>query len=144
MQLINTAVYDQVSQQRSRAIAETMEQQQKRRDMVEKARLQKHLQHMQVQSAQANKSAAASELAPVPHEIEVEGLRFRITDGGSKLVRVLGEVQPLCALGYSSLMSPDGPNASIPTPKKTSLAGVTFFRSKNGNLYRAGLVKTKK
>lgn len=31
-----------------------------------------------------------------------------------------------------------------PTPKKACVGGVTFLRSKNGNLYRSGIVKAKK
>jgi hypothetical protein len=31
-----------------------------------------------------------------------------------------------------------------PTPKKAYVGGVTFLRSKNGNLYRSGIVKAKK
>ncbi len=30
------------------------------------------------------------------------------------------------------------------TPKKAHVGGVTFLRSKNGNLYRSGIVKAKK
>lgn len=31
-----------------------------------------------------------------------------------------------------------------PTPKKAHVGGVTFLRSKNGNLYRSGIVKATK
>ncbi|KAL8943968.1 MAG: hypothetical protein Q9211_000786 [Gyalolechia sp. 1 TL-2023] len=33
---------------------------------------------------------------------------------------------------------------SLPTPKRTSVHGVTFVRSKHGNLYRSGMVLASK
>lgn len=89
-QLINASVYNQVSQHRSQAIAETMAQKRKLRDIKEKARLQKHFQYMQAQKTLTVASSALSEPTSSVHEIRVEGLPFRITDGGSKLVRILG------------------------------------------------------
>lgn len=92
MQLINASVYDQVSQQRNQAIAETMLQKRRLRDAKEKARLQKHFQHLQPHDG-TSKVSIPSERAPSTHEIYVEGLPFRISDGGSKLIRVFGKTQ---------------------------------------------------
>ena len=39
---------------------------------------------------------------------------------------------------------PDDPNTARATPKRVKIAGITFIRSKNGNLYRSGLIKNKK
>lgn len=143
MQLINASVYDQVSQQRSRAIAETMEQKRKQRNLRETAKLQKHFRHMQAMGSQSPAAVpSANQLIP---EIKVEGLPFRVVDGGSKLVRVFGKPQILRLMFHGpNIRTLDGPDAAKPTPKKAIVAGVRFFRSKRGNLYRAGLVKTKK
>ena len=43
-----------------------------------------------------------------------------------------------------SKTSPDDPNTARATPKRVKIAGITFIRSKNGNLYRSGLIKNKK
>jgi len=116
VQLINPAVYDQLSQQRVRDLAESEEKKRQLRAMKEKARLQKHFQHTDDTSS-ANAYRA-------PPQIQVEGVQFHVVSGGSKLVRL--------------------PNQNQSTPKQAKIAGVTFLRSKNGNLYRAGLVKEKK
>lgn len=74
-------------------------------------------------------------------EIVVNDLRFRVATDGSKLIRMFG----MFRLGSNPdrrLKIADGPRADAQaTPKQTKVAGVTFLRSKNGNLYRAGLVK---
>lgn len=127
MQLINTSVYDQLSQQRARSMAATLEQKQHERDLREKAKLSKHFQNT---STQYYRSAAGNTQVhgdSKVHEIQIDGIRFQVTDGGSKLIRVSGDSNPAHA-----------------TPKQAKIGGVTFFRSKNGNLYRAGLIKAKK
>lgn len=73
----------------------------------------------------------------------MEGIRFRVANNGSKLVKVPGA--PQSSLLYAwflahILMSGDlnGPKA---TPKMALVGGVKFHRSKNGNMYRQAIVK---
>ncbi|KAI7551100.1 hypothetical protein KC331_g2766 [Hortaea werneckii] len=55
------------------------------------------------------------------HMLDVAGLRFRVAARGSKLVRVY-----------------DGVTDSQETPKRAQVLQVNFFRTKHGNLARAG------
>ncbi|GME22232.1 Zinc finger CCCH-type protein [Neofusicoccum parvum] len=123
MQLINPAIYDQVAQQRAKAIEQSTEQRRQQRSMKEKAKLSKHFQAIQTGQPPIGTQSAA---APQSYEIEVDNIRFRVADGGSKLTRISND-----------------PNTARATPKQAKIGGVTFLRSKNGNLYRSGLIKTR-
>lgn len=73
----------------------------------------------------------------------MEGIRFRVANNGSKLVKIPGAPQPslFCArLPAHQSISGDlnGPKA---TPKMALVGGVKFHRSKNGNMYRQAIVK---
>lgn len=81
MQLINSAIYDKETQTRNKAIEETRKQKALRRDQREKQKIERHLRAHEVYSA----------ATPAVHEITVNGLRFHILDGGSKLARIRGE-----------------------------------------------------
>lgn len=137
MQLINPAIYDQVAQQRAKDIEQSTEQRRQQRNLKEKARLSKHFQIQQ-------EASVGNQAATTPHnyEIEVDSIRFRVTDGGSKLVRTSSTLAAEMAHGCSKNMIGD-PNTARATPKQAKIGGVTFLRSKNGNLYRSGLIKNK-
>lgn len=78
----------------------------------------------------------------VNRELEIEGIRFSMKEDGSKLVRVTGEPQRK----DDSREEPDilkvlEMSESYPkTPKKAVVAGVDFFRTKNGNLLRSATI----
>ena len=82
MQLINSSVYDKESQARNRAIEETRRQKALRRDQREKQKIERHLDTLTSRAGQAT---------VVSHELSINGLRFQVADGGSKLVRIRGE-----------------------------------------------------
>ncbi|KEQ80255.1 hypothetical protein M438DRAFT_368786 [Aureobasidium pullulans EXF-150] len=123
MQLINTAVYDQKTQQRQLEIEATEQERQRLRDVKEKAKVIKAFQAHSTGSTPYGAASSASTAAV--HDIQINNLRFRVAADGSKLIRMFDD-------------SNTDPGA---TPKSAKVAGVTFHRSKNGNLYRAGLVK---
>ncbi|KAL9064560.1 MAG: hypothetical protein Q9157_007781 [Trypethelium eluteriae] len=79
-QLINTAVFEQKTQERMQAISETIQKKQIERNARQKKKLMKHFaaEHALTQSAVFN------------HEIEVNNIRFRISSDGSKLHRMDG------------------------------------------------------
>ncbi|OCK80533.1 CCCH zinc finger protein [Lepidopterella palustris CBS 459.81] len=145
MQLINTSVYDQLSQQRTRSMAVTSEQKQRERNLREKQKLNKHFQDASTQHYSSASGKAQRQEDTKIHEITVDNIRFQVTDGGSKLIRIPSEWSKT-GMVSGSITSHDiaDINATQPTPKQAKIGGVTFFRSKNGNLYRAGLVKAKK
>ncbi|KAK7726070.1 hypothetical protein SLS57_003660 [Botryosphaeria dothidea] len=125
MQLINPAIYDQVAQQRAKAIEQSTEQRRQQKSMKEKAKLNKHFHAIQAHGQ--TPTGIQTPTTPQSYEIEIDNIRFRVADGGSKLIRI----------------SKDDPNTARATPKQAKVGGVTFLRSKNGNLYRSGLIKTK-
>ena len=137
MQLINSSIYDKEAQVRNKAIEDTRKQKAARRDQRERRRVDNHLKSLAARSGQ---NLAATH-AP---EILVSGLRFHVIDGGSKLVRIRGESftgSKSLLLDLTSLGASDSTNS---TPKQTNIGGVTFVRSKNGNLYRSGIIKARR
>ncbi len=145
MQLINTSIYDKDTQSRVKAIQETRKLKAQQRDEREKFKINKHLQRFGPKLVQVTGSSHESDPSTRAHVITVNDIQFRVTNGGSKLVRVSGTASLLS--GFRSFLltgwilgDDSGPQS---TPKKANVGGVTFLRSKNGNLYRSGLVKAK-
>ncbi|KAK4451469.1 zinc finger CCCH domain-containing protein 3 [Podospora aff. communis PSN243] len=123
LQLINTSVYEKESQARTRAIEQTRRQKRTMRDERERAKLVSHLNRMANNGAMAPPGQTSSD----KYEITIQGIRFVVAKNGSKLVKV------------------PGPGNSIDaTPKMAIVGGVRFYRSKNGNLYRHGIVKAQR
>ncbi|KAE9372233.1 hypothetical protein N431DRAFT_408326 [Stipitochalara longipes BDJ] len=139
LQLINTSIFEKDSQKRAQAIEQTRQQKLKQRDEREKARIVKHLQR----GISIRPTGMASN-----NELDVNGIRFRVVQGGSKLVKVPGEDWPRNASGaikldgsVMSLQWPGDFNAAKSTPKSAMVGGVRFYRSKSGNMYRSGIIK---
>ncbi|KAJ1333593.1 cleavage and polyadenylation specificity factor subunit 4 [Microdochium nivale] len=123
LQLINSSVFEKETQNRSNAIEETLRQKQINRDNREKARLANHTQRMGRPALHASPTSSSTTSR---YEIEVEGIRFVVSRGGDKLVKAQGDINP--------------PSA---TPKTTHIGGVKFYRTKNGNLVRHGVIRAK-
>jgi len=117
LQLINTSIFEKDSQKRAKAIEQTRQQKLKQRDERETAKLIRHLQR-------GNNINGTSVGVTNNNILDVNGIRFRVTHGGSKLVKVPGDL-----------------NAAKYTPKSALVGGVRFYRSKNGNMYRSGIIK---
>ncbi|MCJ1242366.1 hypothetical protein MMC14_010374 [Varicellaria rhodocarpa] len=126
MQLINSSIYDKESETRNKAMEQTRQRNILVRNQREKHKIFRHLQILSTNSehSPSNKSA---ELGPAVFEITIGGLCFHVIDGGSKLLR-----------------KPNPADPPRSTPKRALVGGVCFLRSKNGNLYRSGLVKAKR
>jgi hypothetical protein len=75
-------------------------------------------------------------------ELVIEGVRFSMKEDGSKLIRVTGEPRDGHAIfGRGKSLNHIEPSATSPrTPKKAVVAGVEFFRTKNGNLLRSATI----
>jgi hypothetical protein len=119
LQLINTTVYEKESQQRAKAIEETRQQKLKLRDEREKRKFASRLQQ-----AGHNSSTSKNINGTI---VDIEGIPFRVTKNGDRLMKVAGDPHP--------------PSA---TPKTTMMWGVRFIRSKKGNLYRAVIIKAQR
>ncbi|KAI1434704.1 hypothetical protein GGR50DRAFT_694919 [Xylaria sp. CBS 124048] len=123
LQLINRDVYERETQQRTQAIEHTLKQKQLENDRQEKAVFLTNLQQ-----ARGNIINTSSNFKPVSrYEVEVDGVRFHVTKQGSKLVKAPDDLNPITAI-----------------PKVTSLFGVKFYRTKNGNLVRHGVVQARR
>ena len=88
MQLINSSIYDKEKQLRRKAMNETVRKKGLAEEFREKARIAKHL-HL-INNHQGKSAAIPTSLGPVNYEILIDGVRFRVMNGGSKLSRILG------------------------------------------------------
>lgn len=146
LQLINSAVYEKQSQQRTKAIEATRKLKLRQRDERERLKLSKHLHRLEdLKGVPATNSSTSVST----HEISVHGIRFRVVNHGSKLVKVSGKSfvtefsateLPSVSFNRSNLKT-SGDENSTTTPKTANIGGVMFYRSKSGNLYRSGIVK---
>lgn len=117
---------------------QTRLQKQQQKEHRERAKLMNHLKHT------ANPSTASANPSSAPsYEISVEGIRFRVANNGSKLVKIPGAPRPsLSCVRVPAHQSISGdPNGPKATPKMALVGGVKFHRSKNGNMYRQAIVK---
>ncbi|KAH8893784.1 hypothetical protein GQ53DRAFT_644626 [Thozetella sp. PMI_491] len=137
LQLINASVYEKEAQSRARAIEQTQRQKQVARNERERSKLFHHVTSLKGSAAVA---------ATGKYELEIEGVRFVVAKNGSKLVKVPGGSHlPASGLRTSGAhrVAGDG-TAPKATPKMAIVGGVRFYRSKNGNLYRHGIVKAQR
>ncbi|KAL2818119.1 hypothetical protein BJX63DRAFT_384628 [Aspergillus granulosus] len=143
MQLINSAVYDKEAQKRVKALEETRKAKAHKKAQIEQAKVLRFAQ------------GAGSQYAPGPvpqvaaaggeYQIFLNDIPFRVSRGGGKLIRVSSAIPAHPVLEErAGLRLVDDPNTVKNTPKKVKVAGVTFVRSKNGNLHRLGAVTSKR
>jgi len=73
-------------------------------------------------------------------EVVVNGLRYQLREDGSKLMRIHGALIP-CDAMQALLNSTDPVTGTKETPKRVTIADVTFYRTKTGNMVRATAVR---
>lgn len=139
LQLINSSVYENDHQTRAKAMEQTRRYQQGLNDEHERTKLINHL----------NRVAPSGAMGPPGHqarrssryEVTIEGIRFAVTKNGSKLVKISGVSRsgPITTAQAHTIIDPN--NSTATTPKTAVVGGVKFHRTKNGNLYRHGIVK---
>ncbi|KJZ78295.1 hypothetical protein HIM_02333 [Hirsutella minnesotensis 3608] len=112
-QLINADIYEKESHNRSKAIEESRQRKLRHKRFREKARFNEYLRH-QVQKPIASLNTGIGESK---HEIIIHGMPFHVVDNGKKLIKVKDDIRSTPA-----------------TPKSANVAGVTFYRTKTGNL----------
>lgn len=76
-------------------------------------------------------------------ELVVDGIRFQLRDDGSKLIRIPGKPPSIFHDGTDDgeLNGTDASTGTKETRKQVKIAGVDFYRTKNGNLVRANAVR---
>lgn len=139
MQLISSTIYDKDTENRDKATRESKRQNAFQAQHIEKAKIQRHLQALS-----HGQPSDSSSVAPTAHKVYINGLSFIVKNGGSKLLRVQGTISGLIYFLLVTLPSIGISDAAHSTPKEANVGGVTFYRSKNGNLYRSGIVTAKK
>lgn len=149
MQLINSAVYDKEAQARAKAMEDTRKAKAQKKTQVEQAKVLSYAQGVGRQFPPPTVAAAPAAAAhPAGYQLFFNDIPFRIARGGSKLIR-MSSATPIdsdmtCYSRTGLPGAPDDPNTANNTPKRVSVAGVTFVRSKNGNLHRLGAVTSKR
>jgi hypothetical protein len=133
LQLINSSVYEKEAQARTQAIEHTRQQKRQARDAREKARLISHIKRTTVMPRAGG---------AVP-EIVIDGVRFHVTKNGSKLTREPGAITIAARTSRRSTDGSTGQSITA-TPKMATVGGVRFYRSKNNNMYRHGVVKAQR
>ncbi|KAM5453321.1 hypothetical protein McanCB49686_004905 [Microsporum canis] len=123
MQLINSSIFDQETQARNKAIAETQRLKAQRKSAREESMVLRHAQSAS-RFPRSNKGESHSD--GKTYTIHVGKVPFQVAQGGSKLIS----------------LSSDPLKANL-TPKKVKVGGVMFLRSKRGNLHRLGAVASK-
>lgn len=144
LQLINTAVYQKDAQARTRAIEETRRKKQIMRDRRERAKLAGHFNRVAGGSSVTNAQEPTAK-----YEVTLDGVRFIVAKNGSKLIKAPGtshpsEMTPSCLILSAHSNHAGDDNSAQATPKIADVGGVKFYRSKNGNLYRHGIVKAQR
>lgn len=139
LQLINSSVFHEQTQARNKAIEETRLHKQRQKDARERNQLINHFNRV------ANPSVVPANQASAPsYEVNVGGIRFQVTKNGSKLTKLPG-ASPLPSSIFHVAYSVEGDmNSPKATPKMAIVGGIKFYRSKNGNLYRQGIVRAQR
>lgn len=143
MQLINSAIYDKETQARTRAIEETRVLKAHRRAKLEEDKVVRYAQSIGRQYL-GNVSGSATASYPASYQILVNDVPFQVARGGSKLIRISSALLTRNLASRAGLPFLDDPNTANNTPKRVTVGGVAFVRSKNGNLHRLGAVSSKR
>ncbi|KAI4201170.1 MAG: hypothetical protein LQ346_002224 [Caloplaca aetnensis] len=125
-QLINASILDKVTQQRKHAMEETQQRKVLIDDQKEQKRMSQYMEGLDASSGNPGGQPTRTPSGSTHHQIEVDGLHFQILKNGSKLARIHG-----------------ANDISLRTPKRLTVHGVVFIRSKHGNLYRSGMVRAR-
>ncbi len=133
-QLISPAIYERERLARLLEIEKSQRLKAVQQDRQEKAKIQQHLQG-QARPAPGQHTA---------HVVDVQGIPFRVVNGGSCLLRTQGEESLSLQSAGTAVNHAMAIASTQSTPKKAVVGGVTFLRSRNGNLYRSGYVQNQK
>lgn len=141
LQLINTSIYQEHADARAKAIEQTRLQHMRQKENRERNRLMNHLTRSGVTSAVSTDPTSA----PL-YEIMVDGIKFAVVKGGSKLVKVPGALLFTANICFKLLIDSSTGDANAPklTPKVAVVGGVKFYRTKNGNMYRHAAVRAQR
>lgn len=145
MQLINSSIYDKEVQARTKAIAETEKSKREKRAKAEEAKVMRYAQG--VRNVHATPVAGPSGVATQPstsYQIFIHDTPFQVVRGGSKLIRQSSAPSHGSFVHHILTYVSEDPKNANATPKKVVVGGVTFVRSKKGNLHRLGAVVAKR
>ncbi|KAK7205878.1 hypothetical protein BZA70DRAFT_266988 [Myxozyma melibiosi] len=127
MQLINKAVYSDLAEARAKALEKTRLAKQSK---LENRAAKKAARRAEKLLKRAEEKKRAKSVVGAMENVEIDGVKYAVQRGGNKLIRVTGNN------AMNDVASGD-------SPKKAVVGGVTFLRSRNGNLWRKGVVQNK-
>lgn len=141
--LINSAVYEKNNEAHVKAIEASRKQNIRHQDAREQSQLANHFHryggHTSAPATSTNVTATGT------HEVEIQGIRFRVAHNGSKLIKVSGASSRFSATTKEHTHNRLGDLHPVnATPKVAFVGGVKFHRSKTGNLYRAGVLQAQR
>jgi hypothetical protein len=142
MQLINSAIFDKETQARTKAIEESRKLRAQKRAEREESKVLRYVQGIGGQISSGTQTGVSR---PSFYQILIQGIPFQVVQGGSKLIRLSSEIVPAMNNNLRArLPFIDDPSTANVTPKKVNVGGVSFVRSKKGNLHRLGAVVSKR
>jgi hypothetical protein len=112
-------------------LPEIDKQRQREHDENERRQLSNH---PDATSTKSYSSAPTSK----PYELKINNIPFQVTDGGKKLVCMSSKSSTSFTPDTSITSHLGDSKTRQAVPQKHEVAGVVFYKSKNGNLYRAG------
>lgn len=140
LQLINSNIYQEQTEARTKAIEQTRLHKMQRKENNERIQFMNHVMRT------GNPRVVSANSASVPaYEVIVDGIKFAVAKNGSKLVKLPGAF--LITQATSCIFTharPGDSNAPKATPKVAVVGGVRFHRTKNGNMYRQAVVKAQR
>lgn len=142
LQLINTNVYQEQTEARTKAIEQTRLQKLQDKENRERAQFLNHLQ----QSGNPSHVSTKPNAAPT-YEVLVDGIKFAVARNGSKLVKLPGahhQIYDRSPKFSAHQVYPGDLNAPKATPRVAYVGGVKFYRTKNGNMYRQAVVQAQR
>jgi len=98
LQLINPAIFEKQTQDRTKAIEATRKLRLKQRDEHERLKIDRHLQRLGTVPL-SDPTRVRPSATTTNYEIIIQGIKFRITKGGSKLVKTPGTYASLQICG---------------------------------------------
>jgi len=134
-QLISKSLYDRQASD-LKMVTDEDEKRHLERDARERTRLNSVFAIDSPEPQQVSSSSTC-------HDIPINGVLFRVTNGGGKLVRIPG-MWVVTSYRTPQIMCLDQGDEVQSIPKFTKIAGVTFRRSKTGNYFRSAVLKLQK
>jgi hypothetical protein len=134
-QLINANIYEQDTQNREKAIEKTRQTKMNGYRQREKTQFNEFLKHQAGASSTQTNPAGQNELT-------IQGVQFRVMDGGKKLVKIPGMSKSKMLLTFVPYLSQMLPTHPIELPRLPLLRGSSSTEQKQATSWLIALLTT--